>query len=245
MPDLEAAYHDAREAMIKLARGADEIATTTYVPACPDWTVRTLLAHVTSLATEISSGRMPLNLNLIQFWDDDVARRRDEFVETALEQRRARDLNEILDEWERSGPRIEKMIGGAEPFPEGSMPLTEWILVTDVGVHLQDLQGALGTTEFKDALASSLALRSYVEAMRVRSVHEKIPAFRIRADNREWVIGNGDPVATLTGETWELGRAASGRRSPDQVRAYDWDGDPEPYLPLFYPYGVRESALVE
>ncbi len=245
MPDLAAAYHDAREAMIKLARGADDIATTTYVPACPDWTVRTLLAHVTSLATEISNGRIPRDLNLIQFWDDDMSRRRDDFVDAALDERRARSLDEILDEWERSGPRIEKMIGGEEPFPEGAIPLADWVLVTDIGVHLQDLQGALGVSTYRDAVASSLALRSYVEAMRVRWAHEKVPPFKIRADHREWVIGTGEPVATVTDETWKLCRAVSGRRNPDQIRAMDWDGDPEPFLPLFYPYGLRESALVE
>lgn len=245
MPDLAAAYREAREAMITLARGADDIATSTYVPACPDWTVRTLLAHVTSLATEISSGRIPRDLNLIQFWDDDTSKRRDDFVDTALDQRRALELTEILDEWERSGPRIEKMIDGKESFPEGTMPLADWVLTTDVGVHLQDLQGALGTTKYRDAVASSLALRSYVEAMRVRAAHEKLPAFRMRADDREWIIGNGEPVATVTGETWELGRAAAGRRNPDQIRAYKWDGDPEPFMALFYPYGLRESALIE
>src|SRR5215831_19045516 len=103
MPDLAGAYHEAREAMMKLARDASHVATTTYVPACPDWTVRTLLAHVTSLASEISSGRIPRDLNLIQFWDDAVSRRRDDFVDAALDQRRALELEEILTEWERSG----------------------------------------------------------------------------------------------------------------------------------------------
>jgi hypothetical protein len=37
----------------------------------------------------------------------------------------------------------------------------------------------------------------------------------------------------------------SGRRSPEQIAAYDWDGDAEPYIPYFYPYGARTEALVE
>jgi hypothetical protein len=37
----------------------------------------------------------------------------------------------------------------------------------------------------------------------------------------------------------------SGRRSPEQVAAYEWDGDAEPYIPYFYPYGIRSDALVE
>jgi hypothetical protein len=52
-------------------------------------------------------------------------------------------------------------------------------------------------------------------------------------------------VATLSGEPWELARAVSGRRSPDQIRAYEWEGDPEPFIKLFYPYGLRTDSLVE
>jgi hypothetical protein len=29
------------------------------------------------------------------------------------------------------------------------------------------------------------------------------------------------------------------------VRAYDWEGDPEGVLELFYPYGVRADSLEE
>ena len=57
MPDLAAAYHDARVAMATLARDAGEKANETKVPACPDWTVRDLIAHVTSIASDLAVGR--------------------------------------------------------------------------------------------------------------------------------------------------------------------------------------------
>jgi uncharacterized protein (TIGR03083 family) len=245
MPDLAAAYEDARTTMIDLVRGAGEGARTKRVPACPDWTIHDLVAHVTSIASEMSSGGVPADLNLIQFWDDDMSRRREDFVDDALAKRRDHSLEEIIGEWDAAAPILESMIRGETPFPPESPPLVDWIVVTDIGQHLQDLAGALGVASERESLATGLSLRSYVEGMRFRSAHDKLPALRMRAGSREWVIGEGEPVATLTGDPFELARAASGRRSPDQIRAYDWDGDPEPFIVLFYPYGLRESALVE
>jgi uncharacterized protein (TIGR03083 family) len=245
MPDLAAAYEDARATMIDLARGAGEAARTTRVPACPDWSVHDLIAHVTSIASEISGGRVPADLNLVAFWDDDISHRREEFIDENLEKRRDRPLDEIIAEWDSAAPVLESMIRGEAPLPKESPPLIEWIVVTDIGQHLQDLAGALGISDTRESLATGLSLRSYVEGMRFRSAHDKLPALKIRAGTREWIIGEGEPVATLTGDPFELARAAAGRRSPDQIRAYDWEGDPEPFLVLFYPYGLREDALVE
>jgi uncharacterized protein (TIGR03083 family) len=242
MPDLAAAYEGARRTMIELARAADQ---STRVPACPDWTIHDLIAHVTSIASEMSSGGVPADLNLIQFWDDDMSKRREDFVDTALEKRRDQDLDDLIAEWDAAAPVLESMIRGETPFPAESPPLVDWIVVTDIGQHLQDLAGAIGTSSARGSLATGLSLRSYVEGMRFRSAHDKLPAFRIRAGSREWVVGEGEPVATLNGDPFELARAASGRRSPGQIRAYDWDGDPEPFIVLFYPYGPREDALVE
>ncbi|MGZ4188624.1 MAG: maleylpyruvate isomerase family mycothiol-dependent enzyme [Actinomycetota bacterium] len=245
MVDLAGAYHDARMTMSALARDADDSARSTHVPACPDWTVRDLIVHVTSIATALSAGELPPDVNLTQVWDADMSRVREDWIASALGARRETPLEDVLAEWDTSGALVESMLRGEQPFPEGSPPLVEWIIVTDIGVHLQDLNGALGTQVNHDALASGLALRSYVEGMRMRATHEGLPAFRIRAGSREWVIGAGEPIATVTAEPFELARAAAGRRSPDQIRAYDWDGDPEPFIALFYPYGLRSDALVE
>src|SRR5207253_7014237 len=175
----------------------------------------------------------PPDLNPVQFWDDEMAQLRDKFVDEALATRRDLPLEGLLAEWNTSGTRVEGMIRAEEPFPESSPPLAEWIVVTDVGVHLQDLQGALGISKYRDALATGLSLRSYVEAMRFRSAQESLPAFRIRAGTRAWVFGGGEPLATLTGDPFGLSRAASGRRSPDRIRASAWAGAPGPCRRLF------------
>lgn len=50
---------------------------------------------------------------------------------------------------------------------------------------------------------------------------------------------------TVRTDPFELLRAYAGRRSPDQIRAWEWSGDPEPYLPLLSPFGLRPDPLVE
>jgi uncharacterized protein (TIGR03083 family) len=245
MPDLAGAYHDARVAMTDLVHNASADALSSTVPACPDWRIQDLIAHVTSIATELSEGRFPPDLNTADFWNEEMARIRDQFVDSQLEARRDRTLDQLLAEWEEGAAKLEAILRGERPMPPNAPPLADWVVVTDIGMHLQDLRGALGLPGDPEVLATGLALRSYVEGMRFRSMQTGDPAFRIRAGSREWVIGSGDPVATLTGDPLELARAASGRRSPDQIRAYDWDGDPEPFIDFFYPYGLRTDALVE
>jgi uncharacterized protein (TIGR03083 family) len=232
--------------MTRIARSLSPSDLDRRVPACPDWTVKDLVGHVTSIATGIAEGTVPEELrNLAQLWDPEVARSRELFIEDQIAFRRGHSIDEILADWEKAGAIVEEMLRGERAFPPNAPTLIEWILVTDVGVHHQDLRGAVAEPGDRDSLATGLALRSYVEGMRFRASFEGVPPLRIRAGTREWTIGEGEPVATVTADPFELARAAAGRRSPDQVRAYDWEGDPEPFLTLFYPYGRREEALVE
>lgn len=64
------------------------------------------------------------------------------------------------------------------------------------------------------------------------------------SDGREWILGD-DPSVTLKADAFELMRAIPGRRNADQVRAYDWSADPEPFMPSFFLFGPRSDPLVE
>ncbi|MGI8707100.1 MAG: hypothetical protein ACR2LG_02690 [Actinomycetota bacterium] len=47
----------------------------------------------------------------------------------------------------------------------------------------------------------------------------------------------------LRTSTFELFRALHGRRTVDQVRAMEWDGDPEPWMPVFFVFGPAERVV--
>lgn len=244
MPDLAAAYDQTYASMTTLTEGLDEQERITRVPACPDWTVKDLIAHVTSIAASLAIGGYPEDLNPSAFWDNEMAIRREAFIDEALETRREKSLDEILSEWAQAREPLMEMMRGARPWPRSDVPMIDWILVTDIAVHHHDLRGALGAPGDRDSLATGLSLRSYIEGMRFRALVERLPGFTVVAGSRSWTIGD-DPAATVTADPFELARAVSGRRSPEQVSAFDWDTDPEPYLPYFYPYGPRTESLSE
>lgn len=246
MPDLAAAYADTRRSMIAIGRELAEDQAVLPVPACPGWTVRDVLAHVTSIASSFAEGTFPAGLDPVaSLLDPEQAKTRDRFVDEALAARAGLALAAILKEWEEASPVLEEMLRGERPWPDGAPALAAWVVTTDLAVHHHDLRGAVDRPGERDSLATGLSLRSYVEGMKFRAASLGLPAFRIRAGSREWVIGNGDPIATVTADPFELARAVSGRRSPEQIRAYDWDADPEPFVAVFYPYGERADALIE
>lgn len=245
MPDITEAYSQTRTTMAEIARSLTDEQRRARVPACPDWTVTELFAHVSSICVGVATGIFPADLNPSAFWDEEMAKRREAFIDESITARSDATLEEILEEWDAHASVLEAMMRGERAWPEGAPPLAEWVVLTDLAAHHHDLRGAVGMPGARDSIATGLSLRSYVEGMRFRALIEGLPTFTIVAGAREWTVGTGEPLATVTADPFELARAASGRRSPEQVRAFAWDGDPEPFLPYFYPYGMRTDALVE
>ena len=74
----------------------------------------------------------------------------------------------------------------------------------------------------------------------------EVPRLRLVAGSQEWVVGPGEPAATLTAPTeFDLLRALIGRRGITQVASWKWEGDAGPYLGLLSPWGLRSTDLVE
>jgi hypothetical protein len=72
-----------------------------------------------------------------------------------------------------------------------------------------------------------------------------LPGLRVRYGEKERVLGAEPVGATLTVDRFDLVRALTGRRSSAQIRAFDWDGDAETYVPLIPAYGERSDDSVE
>ncbi|MDP9325654.1 MAG: hypothetical protein M3O87_03860, partial [Candidatus Dormibacteraeota bacterium] len=72
-----------------------------------------------------------------------------------------------------------------------------------------------------------------------------LPALELRYEGKTRVLGEGEPGASITAPRYELVRALANRRSTAQIRAYDWTGDPEPYLPIIPAYQSRDDDIFE
>ncbi|MFJ8812452.1 maleylpyruvate isomerase mycothiol-dependent enzyme family protein [Amycolatopsis thermoflava] len=112
-----------------------------------------------------------------------------------------------------------------------------WMLtspVADLAVHLEDLREALGAASDPAAPVTRLGFAVFRNWLHTRLVRRGLPALRLTDGDEEWVLGDGEPAATLTASRAELFAVISGRRSEARIRALGWDA--EPYLPVISPY---------
>jgi uncharacterized protein (TIGR03083 family) len=156
-------------------------------------------------------------------------------------QRRDKPLAEILAEWAEVAPQVEAM---APQFPERIDE--QWVL--DLTTHEQDIRGALGCPGARDAAGVIVAVDFAATMGLAGSIKARgLPALRVRAGDREWILGDGEPKASVAGSPFDLVRAMTGRRSEAQIRQLHWDGDVDTFLPAFEfgPFTPPATDLVE
>lgn len=215
-----AVYADTRRRLADFVRTLAPARLGTAVPACPGWTVHGVVAHLAGLAADVATGR------LIGFPSD-------EWTAGQVTARAGRSVDELLAEWDEHAPAVEAGIAGQAGVVS---------LVVDVATHDHDVRAALGEPAAEESAGFDYALQAFVMGMGYRLKKRGLPALQLRAGDQEWTLGEGEPAATVTAPAAELSRAVSGRRSAAQVRALAWDGDPEPYVPLFGPFGGLPAA---
>jgi hypothetical protein len=121
-------------------------------------------------------------------------------------------------------------------------------VAADAAVHEQDIRGAVDIPGARDGEQITGAVEFLLSTfLRPAATELGLGPLALRTDDVDAVLGDGTPVATVITDTFELFRAATGRRSADQIRHWLWNGDPTPYLPLFAlgPFTLRADDLVE
>jgi uncharacterized protein (TIGR03083 family) len=223
--DYAAAYRALRMRVTELVRGATDDQLKALAPATPQWRTRDVLAHMTGEATDIVTGRL-----------DGVGT--DAWTQQQVDARRDWSIQDLLAEWESNAPQIEPLIP--------SFGILAGQLTVDVTTHEHDIRGALEAPGARDSDALTIAylwLGSRVGEIRAAA---GAGAIRIESELGTHVFGTGEPAASCATTQFELLRAATGRRSLDQIEAWVWEGDdhrPELLvMPIFVP---RAEPLVE
>jgi uncharacterized protein (TIGR03083 family) len=201
----------AQARVVELVRGIDSHEAARPVPACPDWSVRDLLAHVVGYSTDV----------LADHEDDD---HNPAWTQAQVDARAGRGVADLVAEW----------IGNTAPLQawmaeHGVRPLN------DVVIHEQDLRGALGVPGAHDTAALA-ALRDRF-AGRVADAVADAGLPPLRLEGVGWAHGPEDAVVALRADGFDLARAVMARRSARQLRAWTVRGDVEPYLPCFATLG--------
>ncbi len=217
-PDLAWMYRDTRQRLSDLVAGLDTEAHGTLVPACPGWAVRDVLAHLTAIPEDALAGRL-VGLPDEEFTASQIAR----FADVPVA--------EILTRWSASAPGFEEVVQAFEIWPA----------VIDVASHEQDIRGALGLAGARQCAA----IRQTAPLLASR-LDLPVPV-RIVTEHGDYRVGaaDGRPVLTLSTSEFELFRWRMGRRSPAQLAAMDWSGDPFAILGKLTVFGPATSDIVE
>ena len=226
MSGFPTAYAGSRERFSELVLAAtpEELART--VPACPDWTLKDLLAHVAGIARDMTTG------NLAGVGDD-------EWTAAQIAAGASLSVEELVEAWAKDSEQVEGALELIHPAAAG-------LTVADLVTHEHDARGALGRPGARDVEAVDLSLYAHVRWLGRRLKENGIASLRVETPTDGWTVGPDDsPAATVSGAPFELLRAITGRRTPDEVAALDWQGDPAPYLPVFSAYGSPEESLRE
>jgi uncharacterized protein (TIGR03083 family) len=222
--DYAASYCALRGRVIALIQSATDEQLNTHAPATPEWRTRDVLAHMTGVTTDVLTGNL-----------DGVGT--DPWTKVQVDARRDRPVADLLAEWEKNGPQIDPMIA--------SFGVVAGQFLTDSVTHEHDIRGALDTPGARDSdgLAIGFAWLGYrVGEMRDAA---EVGALRVETEVGPYTFGSGEPSETCATSRFDFVRASTGRRSVEQIAAWDWDGELRPDLlvmPIFVP---RPDPLVE
>ena len=216
------AYRDTYRRIAGLAADAGP-ALDVPLPACPDWAARQLVAHLTGVAQDLAAGR--LDGYGTEMWSAEQVSRLG-----------AEPIDEVLRQWEAAmvdlAALTDSPLGGSASM---------WAF-GDAVVHEGDLRPILAPGTRVPTEHVALGLKAAIGRWRHHLGEAGAPTLRLQAtDLRDWWLGPHDDAEATTAATlgYDLFRALFGRRSRLQVEAWDWSGDPSPFLDLGLPFPFR------
>ena len=215
-------WTQAQRRVIELTRSLSAEQAERQVPACPDWTVTQLLAHMVGLNADVLAGDEPEDHNAA-------------WTQRQVDVRAGRDVAALTAEWEGLTEAMRSWMR-----EHNSRPLN------DVVIHEQDLRGAVSRPGARDT-AGLAAIRDLM----ARRFADRVAAAKrapVLLRSPAWVFatGEGEPGLELSAPDFDLARALMSRRAAAQLREWTTGGDIEEYLPLFSGLGpLPDSPLPE
>jgi hypothetical protein len=159
----------------------------------------------------------------------------DAWTAKQVERRRDQSLAELLEEWDEYGPAFETMLGDAPATITGQA-------LFDAATHEHDLRQALGRPGARDSDAVALG---WTWALDVHDASSS-PAIRYESEVETRIAGAGEPEVAVRASRFEFMRAMTGRRTADEIAAFEWFPEPRPELLVAAPlFQMRAESLGE
>jgi uncharacterized protein (TIGR03083 family) len=216
-PHIARIYQETRERICALMSGADDPAWSAALTACPGWSVRDVLAHMTAVAEDWAAGRL-------------TGPPTDEQTAAQVARFGGHDVASVLTAWSDAAARLDHMAetaGGAPPLG-------------DIVVHEHDVRAAIDRPGARDSEAVWHSSDQLLTNLRT-----PVP-LRVQVEDDEYRCGPLDgPETCLRTTRFEALRWRTGRRSRAQLAAMDWSDDPTPMLEHLYLFGPAAADVVE
>lgn len=204
-----AAYADCRARVRGLMADVGD-RESAIVPACPDWTVANLAAHLAGVCRDLVERNYPGPD--VQAW-----------VDGQVAARAGRSVAALIGEWDEFGPGFEAMIR-KRPESTGG-------LLYDVVAHEHDAAAALGRSADRTSSGVRLSVDIIAGLVDADLAKAGLPAARFSDGTRTWEVGTGDVEFTVEADTYDLMRFLGSRRSMSQMRSFTHTGDLDRFLP--------------
>jgi uncharacterized protein (TIGR03083 family) len=224
--DYSGAYAELRARVSALVRGRNDADLERVAPATPEWKVKDVVAHLAGVCDDVSNGNMA-----------GVAS--DDWTAAQVAKRRNWPIDKVLADWDEQAAKIEPMMNDLGPAI-GQM-------LADAATHEQDVRGALGEPGGRDSSAVEIGMEwALQQGLTPRYESEGRGMLRVEHEAGTSTAGSGEPVTTLRTSRFEFVRAMAGRRSVNQMKAYEWDGPlgPDDILMATF-FTPRAADLVE
>ena len=216
------AYAELRERVTALVCDLAPAELERPAPATPGWRVRDVLAHMVGVTDDIVNGRF-----------DGIAS--DPWTEAQVEKRRVVPLGDLLGDWAHYGPQFEALLGDAPAAVAGQA-------LFDGMTHEQDVRHAVARPGARDGDVMTLSWSWIVDARTSAGA----TAIRLVSEHDDDIAGAGEPRATVRAPRFELLRAMTGRRTPEEITGYQWEPAPDLELLLAAPFfTIRTEPLGE
>ncbi len=222
-PDIAARYVLAQASFSELARTLSDDDWATPTPCTPEWTVRDVLSHVAGITDDVLAGRMDGAPG--EVW-----------TAAQIERNGSLSVADLLERWEAQTPAVADVL---QQIGEGRPPI-------DCHTHEHDVRQALGRPGNRDSVIIELS------ALDLAAIPDCPVALTVElTDGRVVRSGpaDGAPSVTLRGVTpFEVFRSRPGRRSPAQIRSWDWigaDADIDAVVAGWFFFGPATDPIIE
>ena len=213
-------YLESERRVEDLVGALDPAALDVLTPACPDWSVRDVLAHLAGAAASFGTPTF-------------AGVGTDPWTAEHVESRRNASAADLVAERSSHAAKLEQVA------PDDRV----WLpVVHDALSHEADIRGAVGAPGLPaDALAAAFALLEPVLRSRFRTLGTTV----LELDGQPRTFGDGEPVLVVRTSLFEFWRGVFGRRSDRQLRSWVSAGDAAAFAQVLPLFPARPTDLLE